>query len=275
MKDYKFVVSDLDGTLLNNKKEISEENIAAIKEMSERGVRFVASSGRCLSELPREIMEIPEIKYISCSDGSVIYEKSSCTPIVTSYMPKEVASACADIISDYDTLTLVHKDGRLYIDGDKNNHEKHVYYNAPYAFEYVASLVGIETDSTLDEARRGERVELFCPFFRSADELSECVERLLALGEVKVAASEKYNIEVYHKTAGKGGALHGLCRLLDCDISQVISVGDSKNDIEMIVEAGLGLAMSNSMPELAEVADAVICSNEEHAVKYILENYIK
>ena len=66
MKKYKVVVSDLDGTLLNEKKEISEENLLAIREMTERGVHFVASSGRCFSELPNEILAIPEIKYISC-----------------------------------------------------------------------------------------------------------------------------------------------------------------------------------------------------------------
>ena len=43
----------------------------------------------------------------------------------------------------------------------------------------------------------------------------------------------------------------------------------------MVKEAGLGLAMSNSMPELLKIADEVICSNLEHSAKYILENYIK
>jgi hydroxymethylpyrimidine pyrophosphatase-like HAD family hydrolase len=46
-------------------------------------------------------------------------------------------------------------------------------------------------------------------------------------------------------------------------------------NVEMVEEAGLGLAMSNSMEELKAIADEIICSNEEHAAKYILENYIK
>ena len=275
MKSYKVVVSDLDGTLLNGKKEISEENLLAIREMAERGVHFVASSGRCLSEFPKEILAIPEIKYVSCSDGAVIYKKEDGTPIVKNYMPPEVATACADIIADYDTMTLLHKKGELYIDRDKNNHEKHIYFNAPYAFEYVASLVGIETDSTLDEARGNSFVELFCPFFRYEKELLECVERLRALGNVKIAASEKYNIEVFYESAGKGRALYPLAEFLGCDISEIIAVGDSKNDIEMVEQAGLGLAMSNAMAELKETADCIICSNEEHSAKYILENYIK
>jgi hydroxymethylpyrimidine pyrophosphatase-like HAD family hydrolase len=98
---------------------------------------------------------------------------------------------------------------------------------------------------------------------------------LLALGDVKIAASEKYNIEIYHKSAGKGRALYPLAEFLGCDISEIIAVGDSKNDVEMVEEAGLGLAMSNSMEELKAIADEIICSNEEHAAKYILENYIK
>jgi len=65
-----------------------------------------------------------------------------------------------------------------------------------------------------------------------------------------------------------------MAKLFGCDISEIIAVGDSKNDIEMVSEAGLGLGMANSMPELLNVADEVICNNEEHAAKYILENYI-
>ncbi len=274
MKKYKVVVSDLDGTLLNGKKEISEENKAAISEMSKIGIRFVASSGRCFSEIPKEIMSNPDIRYISCSDGAVIYDKTTGKPVVTNYMPKEVAKACVDILGDYDVLALLHKNGSLYLDGDKNNHESHVYYNAPYAFEYISKTVGIDTENVLEEACLDETVELFCPFFRNSEELSACLERLLALGEVKIAASEKYNLEVYYKYAGKGRALYPLAEFFGCDISEIIAVGDSKNDLEMIKEAGLGLAMSNSMQELIEAADKVICSNEEHSAKYILENYI-
>jgi Cof subfamily protein (haloacid dehalogenase superfamily) len=275
MKKYRVVVSDLDGTLLNEKKEISEENLLAIREMTERGVHFVASSGRSLDEMPTEIIENPYIRYISCSDGAVIYDKTTGEAIVKNYMPIDVVRECVKILRDYEILPMTHGGGKLYIDRDGYSHENYVYHNVTPAFEKVNGLLGIRVDDCLSELESSDEAELFCAFFRSSEELSECVERLLALGDVKIAASEKYNIEIYHKSAGKGRALYPLAEFLGCDISEIIAVGDSKNDVEMVEEAGLGLAMSNSMEELKAIADEVICSNEEHAAKYILENYIK
>lgn len=275
MGKYKVVVSDLDGTLLNNNKYVSEENKAAIREMRNMGVHFVASSGRCLSEMPEEIIENPDIRYVSCSDGAVIYDKTTGEAIVKNYMPREVAKKCADILRDYEILPMTHRGGELLIDRDRYNHEIYVYNNVTLPFEMLMGELGVRVDDCLTALETSDEAELFCVFFHSQDELLSCVERLLATGEVKVAASERFNIEVYYKNAGKGRALAPFAELLGCDVSEVIAVGDSKNDIEMVEMAGLGLAMSNAMPELISVSDEVICSNEEHAAKYILENYIK
>ena len=275
MKKYKVVVSDLDGTLLDNDKKISPENKAAIKEMADMGVTFVASSGRCHSEMPSEIMDNPHIRYISCSDGAVIYDKTTGEAIVKNYIPREVSKRCVEIFRDYEILPMTHINGELYIDRDRFDHEIYSYNNVTLPFEKLMGDIGVRVDDCLTEIENSDEAELFCVFFHSQTELEECVERLLALGEVKIASSEKYNIEVYHKSAGKGRALYPLAEFFDCDISEVIAVGDSKNDVEMVEEAGLGLAMSNSMPVLISVANEVICSNLEHSAKYILENYIK
>ncbi len=275
MKNYKVVVSDLDGTLLDDDKNISKENAEAIRKMMDMGIDFVASSGRCLSEMPEEVMNNPYIKYVSCSDGSVIYEKSTLLPVVTSYIPEKTVHQCVEILKDYEILPMVHKAGEVYLDEGKHSHETYVYNNVTPAFENLINIKGEFLPDCLLDAKESGEVELFCVFFHSYSELLECTERLRALGEVSIAASDKNNIEVYYKKAGKGNALVSLAKMLKRDISEVIAVGDSKNDIEMIEAAGLGLAMANSMPELISVADEEICSNEEHSAKYILENYIK
>jgi len=258
MKKYKVVVSDLDGTLLNNKKEISDENKAAIIKMRELGIPFVASSGRCHSEMPSEIMNNPDIKYISCSDGAVIYDKDTGEVLVKNCIPLEVSAACVNVLKDYEILPMTHRFGKLYIDGERFDHEIYRYNNVTAPFEKLTDELGNRVEDCLSEAALDGETELFCVFFHSEEDLSECVKRLKALGEVKIASSENNNIEVFYKNAGKGGALRYMAKLFGCDISEIIAVGDSKNDIEMVSEAGLGLGMANSMPELLNVADEVI-----------------
>lgn len=275
MKSYKLVASDLDGTLLNREKRISRENKEAIGEMASLGVHFVASSGRCLREMPCEIMENPHIHFISCSDGAVVYDKNTLSPLVKNYMPREVVSKCVDILKDYEIVSMTHVDGKLFIDENDCNHENYLYNNVTFGFEELMCSLGTRVEDCLEESRRTDLLELFCVFFHSPDERNECIKRLLDLGDVKIASSEKNNLEIYYKKAGKGNALISLAEHLAIDIEQVIAVGDSLNDVEMVKEAGLGLAVSNATAELLEIADRVICSNEEHAAKYILENLIK
>ena len=57
-------------------------------------------------------------------------------------------------------------------------------------------------------------------------------------------------------------------------MSETIAVGDSRNDIAMLSEAGLSLAVSNASEELKKHADIVISSNEEHSAEYILKNFL-
>jgi hydroxymethylpyrimidine pyrophosphatase-like HAD family hydrolase len=57
--------------------------------------------------------------------------------------------------------------------------------------------------------------------------------------------------------------------------SLVTEFKDSTNDMTMVQAAGLGLAMENAVPELKATADAVICTNEEHSIQYILKHYIE
>lgn len=72
------------------------------------------------------------------------------------------------------------------------------------------------------------------------------------------------NLEIMNKGVNKGSGLLNLCRLCGVDTSEVVAVGDSKNDLSLFQAAGHGLAVANACPELKAVSDGVICSNEEH-----------
>lgn len=75
MHRFKIITSDLDGTLLNSRSEISSENLRAIHELSNRGIYFVPSTGRTVSELPAEIINDPAIRYIIHSNGAVLLDR--------------------------------------------------------------------------------------------------------------------------------------------------------------------------------------------------------
>ena len=75
MQNYKLIVSDLDGTLLNEEMETGERNDAAIRAFFERGILFVPSSGRTYYEIPESVRENPYVRYVIYSNGTAVYDK--------------------------------------------------------------------------------------------------------------------------------------------------------------------------------------------------------
>lgn len=275
MPKYKIVASDLDGTLFNTAVEVSEENLAAIKEMDEMGVHFVPSSGRAYTEIPDKIRNIPQARYIICSDGAMIYDQQEHRHLHRCYMDKELSKTVLDILHDYQTLLTVRYHGKSYVDITKHDWDIYGEYRLTGNYRKFIYTYDLPTENFDAFCYDLPDIEMICVFFKSDREMAECRERLLSTHQVQVASSEPYNFEIFHKDAGKGNALLRLAEHLQIPKEQTIGVGDSLNDLDNIRKAGLGLAMENASEVLKTAADKIICNNDQHAMQYILEKFIK
>ena len=274
MSKYKLVCSDLDGTLLRRDMTVSEENKKAIREMAERGVAFVASSGRAHSGLAEDVVNCEEIRYLISSNGAVIYDKVQKENIVTNYMPQEAAKKMFSVVTEYDVQIFTHSDGYMHVSDKLVADRNYDYYNINSYYSGFIDETGVRVESTVDFAIKAGNLEMITVFFHSQEELDECVEKILALGDYKVVSSCAFNIEIFYKESGKGASLRALAEKLGIDISETIAVGDSTNDGPMIEAAGLGLATKNAFPELKKIANEVICHYNDHVADYILKHYI-
>ena len=272
---YTYIVgSDLDGTLLGKGEIISEENSAAIKEMARRGICFVPNSGRSFSEMPVSVLEDPDIRYYIGSDGAAIWDKET-GERMSFAMSRETARPMLDLIYSYSTHINVRSRGVCYTDREKCNPDGYKEYRFSKSYAAFTDHY-IEKVDDFDRFIYGlEEIEMLCAFFSDDGEMAECKARIEALGEFVVASSEPTNLEIFHKSAGKGNALLRLAERLGVPHERTIAVGDGKNDMDMIEKAGTSLAMANAVPELKAAADKTICYCEEHSAKYILENIIK
>lgn len=270
--DYKIVACDLDGTLLNSKMEVTKENIEAIKALYNKGIVFVPCTGRTYAEIPREIRELPGVRYFIHSGGAVVYDKETGDRIEMC-MTKEKANRVLDKAYSYSTFTVMRYKGKSYVDKvtcNEENYKAHRLSDNCRRFIFTTNNV---IDSFKEFAYSLDNVEATCTYFKYAEEQEEFRKYFEETGLYQVVSSEPYNIECLDITSGKGIALLKLAEKLGFDKSQTMAVGDSKNDENSITLAGLGLAMENASDALKKVADKVICSNNEHVVKYLLEHY--
>lgn len=276
MSNYKIIACDLDGTLLDSCGLMSEENKSAIEDLTSFGVEFVPATGRTISEIPKELIENPSIRYYIYANGAGVYDKLTDERILLC-MSKEVSNKVLDIITSYDTHITFRHGGECYADISQQTDECYRYYNVWHNHKAVIKTYANLIENLKDFCCTLDNVEVFTVFFKNENDEKEAKKRLMKTGDVYLMDSfpSGLGIEICSVNSGKGRALKALADKLKLDISQTVSCGDSDNDQTMIDMAGLSLAPSNACQSIKDTADAVICSNDEHIVKYILENYIK
>lgn len=273
MQNYKLLTCDLDGTLLRNDMTLSNENKQAITALSQKNLFFVPCSGRTFSEIPPEVRNHPNIRYMIHSDGAVILDNQT-NKRITACISRELCADILDILADYEVFFTVHYLGDSYVDETQKTADAFSHYRVTPYFAKLIEETSIPSANFEKFCRYMEEVELFCVFFRHPGQLLECKRRLEKTEGLQIVSSDPANLEIIAKNAGKGNALLRLAKELEIDPNETIAIGDSPNDGSMIGTAGLGLAVKNACEELQEIAKDRICSNEEHVAKYVLEKII-
>ena len=268
MNNYKIIACDLDGTLVGTDLKLSHENYMAIKQLADMGVHFVPATGRTLCEM-EEIYKLPEVRYVIYSNGAAIYDKATEENIFMGLGDDETRFVYG-ILEKYDALAVIHKDGKTYADKDKvQNISK---YNVNANVDYLVKNCCIQDDNFKDTFLSGG-LESLSVFFKIPGDAGECFEALSANPDLRAVDGFSCNLEIFSKDAGKGTSVKILADKLGIAMEDVISIGDSDNDKQMTLMAGLGLVCKNGCESLKEVADKIICSNDEHVVSYVKKNY--
>ena len=273
MSNYKAITSDLDATLLTDSQTLSSENSKAITEIINKGVHFVPCTGRTVSLTIPDVKYHPDVRYFIYSNGAVVWDKKTGVK-KTAYLHKETVREIFNILDGYDYMIIAHVGAVAYVEKRLNNAESFRHYRANDYYQELYQSGSDFIDGVKEFALSSDEVEMFFIMFHTDEEMQECKKRIQGIDGVHATNSAPFGLEVISTKAGKGNALVTLSEMLGISTEQIIAVGDSPNDFTMLKTAGLKLAVGNAAPQLKKIADEVICSNNEHAAKYILERYI-
>ncbi|MBD2845692.1 HAD family phosphatase [Paenibacillus sp. IB182496] len=247
MSNYKLVALDMDGTLLNDRSEISDENAAAIARALEAGVLVCFSTGRGFqSALPFAEQIGLETPMITVNGGEIWHR-----PHVLHrrrYLAPDIAERLHALAGRHDSVwywgytieNIYNKES--WLDPGERIADKHW-----MKFGY----------DTPDDALR-----------------AELVSEIESWGGLEITNSSPTNLEINPQGVSKAAALGELCELLGLTMEQVVAVGDSLNDIAAIRAAGLGVAMGNAQETVKAAADVVTVTNNEHAVARVIARYV-
>ncbi|MFC3927680.1 Cof-type HAD-IIB family hydrolase [Streptococcus caprae] len=268
---YHLIAFDMDGTLLNSHKEISPTTQEAIREASLAGKEVVLSTGRALSELADYLPDLPCVHYGILASGAVLCDFQNQTVLQKTPIPIDLALNLATYARQGQVMVLAMKDGQGYL---QRSHLETIerFHVSHYRqlYEKTAVLVDNIYDFVEEHAGDLEKINLY---HQTANARDAGYEVLLS-DRLAVVKAEQSGLEFTAAGVHKGAGLDQLCDLLGLSIAATIAVGDADNDREILVQAGLGLAMGNASDDIKTLADHILPTNDQDGCVRAITDYL-
>lgn len=268
--DIKLIAIDMDGTLLNSKGYISQNNINALKKALDAGIHIVPATGRVLQVLPQPLQTMSQIQYIITSNGAAVYKKGNPIPIYSNCMTLEKTICILNLIKPYNPVIEIYIDGNGYYEKQilDRFQELQVPENFRKLYEQIKNPVENLSEFVNNNKRDVEKLNI--PWLK--EEIKQKIlNDLKNFPGIYITTSLKENIEVNNIGVNKGEGLKYLCETLNLKAENVMAIGDSFNDSQMLEVAGVPVVMENGEEELKKISKFITKSNDNDGVAYAIE----
>ena len=268
----KILFLDLDGTLLNDRKELTDGNREALAGAISRGHRAVIASGRPLKSViiqaARLGLDGPGC-YAIAYNGAVVYDFTAQRQIFRRTMAPEDLYAVFDEANRRGVYIQTYDKEDVVIEP----------HNDPEIAKRYCTRIQLDF-RTIGDVRRDLSempVKALCIAFDGQERTDALRQWILETmrGRLDSYFSDKNFLEIVPAGVNKGEGILKLCELLDIPPERSVAAGDEANDVDMVRAAGIGVAMSNAIPELKAVADYVTERDNNHdGVAEIIERFL-
>lgn len=275
MKDKKIrmVALDLDGTTLNNQKELSPRTIAAFKKAMEKGAHIVVSTGRTFRSLPEQLFGIEGLEYIVTSNGAHVTELDTMKTIYENYLASHAVEEVVRVLRGTGFSIETFVGGRAYI--DKAEYEDVVANGSTYRdADYIKSTrnpIPHICDYMIENKHQIENISVNFEFIEDKEKWEKILGQI---NDITLTSSFQHNFEIGGANTSKAEALRFLMRKLDVKAEELMACGDSPNDIEMIKLAGIGVVVGNATEEMKSLADYITDTNDNDGVAKAIERFV-
>lgn len=266
---YKLLVLDVDGTLLNDEREISKRTLAALLKVQQMGVRIVLASGRPtyglmplaktleLGNYGGFVLSYNVCQIIKAQNGEILFERRI-NPEMLPYLEKKARKNGFAIFTYHDDTLITDSPDNEYIKNEALLNNLKIIREDEFstAIDFAPCKCMLVSDK--EKALIG---------------LEQHWEKRLA-GTLDAFRSEPYFLEVVPCGVNKANTLGALLEHLGVTREEVIAVGDGVCDVTMLQLAGMGVAMGHSQDSVKVCADYVTASNEEDGVALAVEKLI-
>ena len=271
----KLIATDLDGTFLTDKKEITPFTRSVVEEAVMKGICFVPATGRAFSAVPKEVLSLAHTEYVITSNGAAIYSVSKKKRIYECLLAEESVKKVLEL----DLAPEVAREA--FWQGTPYSEESYIAdpekfgataYGAAYVKRTRCPVKSIRS-FICEHAGTIDSLAFTCADEKKRRELKRILEETIP--GVYVTSSVSHMLEVGHADAGKGRTLLHLMELLGISREEAMAFGDADNDIDMLAAVRYGFAMNNGMENCKKAAYAVAGNNNEDGVAKEILKFIR
>lgn len=279
-RDIKIISLDLDGTLLDSQKRLSDGNRAALEEAAAKGVLIVPTTGRFFGMMPQAIRDLPFVRYAITINGAQVYDRETGTAIVREEIPLDMALDIMRLLDGYDVIYDCYRSNWGWMTESLQNKAEDYATDAHYVkmvreFRNPVPELKAYLESTASEGDV-QKVMLFARNTPGSEAVTKAITEAVRerFPQIKATSSTWNNLELNIETAHKGNSLRRFAEHLGYALDNCMALGDGTNDLSMIEAAGLGVAMSNAHPLVIAAADHVTASNDEDGVAKAIRDFV-
>lgn len=265
----KLIAIDLDGTLLTRDCTISPRTKKAIIKCMNADHLIVPCSGRGYANTRYVLEDFPVFPYYINANGSTVVEGDSKEPLFAYTLPFETGHEIYKLACEYPTFMEIYHGITAYDDTDGRINMEHSSCSEAYRVQLLKTNTHLDNfDDFFKNKSSINKYHIVC--LNEHDQI-ELKSKIAQIPDIQPITTMPMNIEVTYKRWSKRDGLEWLCKHLDISKENVIAIGDSENDEEVIKWAGTGIAMGNASDQVKALADLVTASNDEDGVAQALE----
>jgi Cof subfamily protein (haloacid dehalogenase superfamily) len=270
MEDIRLIAFDLDGTALTSESIISPRTRCAFQNAYRAGKILVPCTGR--GKLPGCFDGVPGIPFVVENNGSRIMEQDTGAFVFYRSFDKETALSLVTQFRTMGCLVYCYCEFGEILDNTGEGWDNGACDAIYHRYE---EFLHTPKEDLLTVIQGGDRrTNTFSVNFLDSAAQQQVLPEFIRRTDVSVTVFEECSIEFMPPGTNKGAALQFLAHKLGIDMKNVMALGDNLNDMEMIRDAGYGVAMDNALDRVKEKADWVTASADEDGVALAIERIL-
>jgi Cof subfamily protein (haloacid dehalogenase superfamily) len=260
----RLLLTDVDGTLVTSKKELTQGSVQAARKLHAAGVLLAVTSGRPPRGMAMLVEPLALEAPLAGFNGGLVVEPQM-QVLEERTIPDELVAPAVRLLESFDLSVWLYRDADWYVGDRAGPHVARESHTVQFEPTVVDSFDGIET-------RIAKIVGVSDDY--DAVEAAEAAAHETLGDHVAASRSQPYYLDITHPEANKGAVVKYLAQRYEIPEDEIATIGDMPNDVLMFARSGLSIAMGNAHREVQRAARQVTTTNDEDGFANAVERFI-